>query len=508
MPSAPRLLRVLLAGLLAVLVLAAGLAPAPACAADAPGVVEKILDILKARGQISEAEYQELKALAEEERKAQAAAQAAQAAPTQAQAQAPAQAGTVAVATIEPATPSTAAGAPPALKPGELAASFKDGLHLESADGQMKFKLGGRAHLDVAAVAADQTMRQALGDNAEGFGTEFRRIWLESEGEIRRFIFRLNFDLANQKVVTQDAYVGLKKIPWVGRLRLGNQKEPFSLEQLTSNGVTTFMERSMADTFAQAYKLGIQLDDSPLGGRLHWAAGVFADSPSGSADFNNYDDWDAVVRLAGTPWYEDNGRYLLHLGGAYSHQFRGGGGDPLGYSTRPEAHLAPVTANTGDIAASGADLLGAEAALVLGPLSLQGEFMQSFVDGSGGSLSFPGAYVFASYFLTGENRPYANGIFGRVTPRNPVDFDFEGGGLGAWELAARWSWLDLNDSAGALAVSGGEQTDLTGGVNWYLTSYLRVMLNYVYAHVEDRETGASIASGDMHIVQTRFALDF
>jgi phosphate-selective porin OprO/OprP len=118
-----------------------------------------------------------------------------------------------------------------------------------------------------------------------------------------------------------------------------------------------------------------------------------------------------------------------------------------------------------------------------------------------------GAYIQTGFFLTGETRPYntATGTFARVKPNN--SFDPGDGKWGAWEIATRFSFLDMNDSG----MKGGKEYDVTAGLNWYLYSNLRLMFNYVWADVAD--SGASPAfgtrgSGDVNIFEMRAALEF
>jgi phosphate-selective porin OprO/OprP len=125
-----------------------------------------------------------------------------------------------------------------------------------------------------------------------------------------------------------------------------------------------------------------------------------------------------------------------------------------------------------------------------------------------------GAYVQASWFATGEYRAYKtkSGTFGRVSPKAP--FDPSKGDWGAVEIAARYSFLDLNNNT----IRGGEEQNFTAGVNWYLYSNLRLTLNYVYADVKD--TGSTLfndemdiirtggASGSIHTIQARAQLEF
>jgi phosphate-selective porin OprO/OprP len=226
--------------------------------------------------------------------------------------------------------------------------------------------------------------------------------------------------------------------------------------------------------------------------RATWAAGAFWDTndfgdSAGSQGFN------FAGRVTGLPVYADGGRRLVHLGAAYS---VGNPDGDVSFSQRPEAHLAPRFVDTDDFAANSVNRMGLEAAWVQGPFSLQGEYMQTWADGNGANPSFDGYYVLASYFLTGEHRPYktARGAFDRVKVNRP--FLFGARGPGAWELAARYSSLDLSDDD----VRGGYLSDVTGGVNWHLDDNVRVTANYVFAHLHN--------VGDANIFETRFQVDF
>jgi phosphate-selective porin OprO/OprP len=106
-------------------------------------------------------------------------------------------------------------------------------------------------------------------------------------------------------------------------------------------------------------------------------------------------------------------------------------------------------------------------------------------------VSFQGGYLIASYLLTGEHRPYkrVGGCFDRIVPLRPLYREPEScwqvAGTGAWEVAGRISFLDLDDEN----VRGGELTDVTLGLNWYATAYLRVTCNWVHAFLD--RTGRS-----------------
>jgi phosphate-selective porin OprO/OprP len=205
------------------------------------------------------------------------------------------------------------------------------------------------------------------------------------------------------------------------------------------------------------------------------------------------------------PLYSDDGRKVVHLGVSYSHQWH----NPVAYASRPEVHLAPVFVNTGRFssipgvgAISGADKLALESALVLGPFSLQAEGTLSWIDPSQQSSRnlLWGAYAEASWFLTGEHRNYnpRKASFRRIKLNNR--FHFGAPGWGALQVAARYSYLDLNDGL----IQGGQMQDFTAGVNWYMFRNLRFMANYVHSWVQNLPAGG----GHANMFQMRAQIDF
>ena len=148
-----------------------------------------------------------------------------------------------------------------------------------------------------------------------------------------------------------------------------------------------------------------------------------------------------------------------------------------------------VLVSTGAIAGvSGAQVYSAEAAATYGPLFFQGEYFWFNVDRNAFAplpgLRFQGGYAEAAYVLTGESRPYNPGSasYGGIAPLNP--FSLTGGGWGAWEIAGRYSTIDLNDRLGAAnGVAGGRQTIYTLALNWYVSRNVRFMFDYLHGNV-------------------------
>jgi phosphate-selective porin OprO and OprP len=422
-----------------------------------------------------------------------------------------------------------------AIPESEWKAYWKEGLRVESTDGRFKVKVGGRIQTDFASISSpnrafvDQVSADE-GGRLPGSGAEFRRARLMMEGTVyENIFFKAEYDFANAHNGTvgfKDVYIGVKNLPTIGHIRIGHQKEPFSLEELTSSNFITFMERSLPNVFSPARNTGIMAFDAPLEKRLYWGVGTFYNTDDISAfTYNNYQGWEITARLAGTPIYQDKGRHLLHVGFGYSHQFRNANAFQLRYRQRPEAHI--TNARTVDtvltpLNAQGIDLFNPELALVWGPFSFQGEYMVALTNAHrnspinqnlfliGNNPSFQGAYAYISYFLTGENRAYnqSNAYFGRVKPNQNFD---PKGGRGAWEIALRWSYLNLQSKG----VAGGVENDFTAGLNWYLTPNARWMFNYVFAKINNRLVTPiyptypnTIAQGSVNVAETRFQIDF
>ncbi len=367
-------------------------------------------------------------------------------------------------------------------------------LELRSSDGRLQVRFYGKVQNDWAFFSADRDVEEITGPFQDG--TELRRARLGIKGSYEDwFKFKLSYDFGDGVAGVRDAYFEPREVPVVGSLRIGHFKEPVGLEARTSSSYLTFLERSVASALTPGRNVGLMAFDAVAHKRVTWAVGVFraTDSDAFGADEGGGKEFAATGRLTWLPWYGEKGRRLLHLGGSLSLRNPDQGRER--FRARPEADLAPRIVDTGRFPADREWLAGLETALVLGPASVQAEYLQADVRvPEGGWQRMQGYYVQASLFLTGEYRPYSRnkGVFSRVQPMNSVGE----GGLGALELAGRYSRLDLQDRV----VFGGAVQNLTLGVSWYLTPRFHLQLNYV---VSDLET-----YGNARIVEARIHFDW
>jgi len=368
-------------------------------------------------------------------------------------------------------------------------AQWNNGTRIESEDGKLKLKFGGRIQADYTFVSADDPLDGGIED-----GFEFRRARLFFEGTLyERIKFKAQYDFAGGEAAAKDIWIAIDN-HW-GELQFGHYKEYFSLEELTSSKYIAFVERSLpVEAFAPSRNSGFGASGES-GERFNWGVGAFYDADDFGESVNQ-DRVNLTGRLGFRPIYEDGGKKVLHLGIAASIKEVEDGG-ALRFRARPEAHRSSRFVDTGGFAADGATLLGAEIAGVFDRFWFASEYIQADVDAPGaGDPTLGGFYAQAGFFLTpGDYRRFkaSEGAFDRNKPKSLFGKD---GGSGAWEIAARYSTIDLNDAG----LHGGEQSDFTLALNWYPNPATRLMINYVNADVDQ--------VGKANIILVRWQVDF
>ena len=377
----------------------------------------------------------------------------------------------------------------------------------------------------------------ATGDIQDG--VSFRRARLSANGSVlpnMNYFLQMDFAFPGRPTFT-DLWMELTKVPVLGNVRVGQWKQSFSLEVVSSFRYTTFAERSLLfQSFAPFRHMAIGFYDWSENERLTWAASVYRpgqDQFGGSlADNGGYA---GVGRITALPWWDDeaNGSRYLHTGLAYNYV------SPKDHSTRfrtiPEYFVGeqagttppgtsgqavpgalngvPFFVDTGSLSPTNAKsginhyhLLGPELLWVEGPFSWQSEAQFLWANRTNGkSAYFPGFYSQVGYFLTGEHRPYnrKQGAIDRIQVKRPIGRPHDPcdeWGWGGWEVAARLSHLELNSQD----IHGGRLTDATLGLNWYLNNYSKMQFNYIRAFLDNPTHGNSTAN----IFGLRAQLDF
>ncbi len=390
----------------------------------------------------------------------------------------------------------------------------------------------GRIHLEALffpedSPGIDYLENPLTGDDVED-RIQFRRIRLGARGKISPTgIYCLELDFGTPEIPTfRDTFLGFEDLPWLQTLLIGNQKRPLGLDAWNSNTNVIFMERPLPVTaFNPNFRrIGIQSYGYTEDESVNWQFGIFESSDIKSVGRYLGDNLQlcSITRLASTPWYDEtsDGRGYFHLGIANMVSSADGNATATSshqnqarFSTRPELRTSSQWLDTGSLTgATGYDTLGLETVLNIGSWQFTGEYLDTWVNRQAdANLFFDGGYVQAAYFLTGEHEPWdrKTGRLSRVKPFEPFFLvnDWRGNvtsGLGAWQLAARYSYLSLSDKD----IHGGREQNVALALNWYWTSHSKVLFDVVQGRISDRNTLRGNTGGHFTGIGIRYMMDF
>ena len=440
------------------------------------------------------------------------------------------------VATAEPRAAQTAApgytlqtNAEPRLASGDGTAEprvVQNETHifnLASPDGQYTIGFAGVAQFDMGDYVSFDPRSHVVGPQQLSNGVNARRARIGFAGKAAGdWSYAFIYDAGNSQDTTQRGietaqivYGGIKGLA----LELGYSNTFFTLDQSTSSNDLLFLERASPSNIATNFNTGD--NRSNVGFRFfgdrYWLGGYLTGPVASSDSHTNVGERLGAFQRAAFQVF--NGRdYNVHLGVGVDELIDApttGPGTPqtVSLSDQPELRIDPTTLlNTGTLGTAahpfdGGYVLDLESAAVWRNLFWQGEYYHYDIGRRGlADDGFDGGYGQVAWTLTGESHRYnpQAGAYYRIYPDHP--FSLKDGGLGAIELAARVSYIDLVDhyspavalSADPAAVEGGRQTGYSLGLNWYPNDLLRFMLDY--NHVDfDKRNGAAVAGAPLGV---------
>jgi phosphate-selective porin OprO and OprP len=370
---------------------------------------------------------------------------------------------------------------------------WKGGPETSDATG-FTFKPRGRIQMDTGSVSAPN----AVLSPSLGMATEFRRVYLGAEGAIPGgFGYRIEADVANSSVDLTDVWLTYK----TGKttFTLGQQKAFWGLEEMTSDLFTSFQERAAFNS-AFGFERRIGLSAAYAGKDVLVQGGVFTDNAADlNSDSNN--SYSVDGRIVFSP---KMGNTQLHLGGSAHYREFNGLPNSARYRARPFVHTTDLRfVDTKAFASTGESSFGLEAALINGPFhaTLEGHQLTSFRPGLSNP-TFRGGYAEVGYFLTkGDSVGYKGGVYDRIKPVNPLGK----GGMGAFQVSARYDYLDLSDEN----VIGGKQSAYGLSLIWVPIDYVRFIANYGHLVLTDSPILAGTANDySIDSVGLRAQIDF
>lgn len=381
------------------------------------------------------------------------------------------------------------------------------GFSLKSADGNFEFKLRGLLQADSRTFFGDDSTGGVAGTSLDD---EYllRRVRPTFEGTVfGKYDFRFTPDFAPEAANVQDAYINARFTPWF-KVQAGKFKVPYSLERLQSGSDLRFVERSyVANALLPNRDIGVQLHGEVFDGKLNYAAGVFDGVAEGGSNATNRDNGNAskdkefVARLFAEP-FKGTDSVLAGLGfgvAAGTSDYKRDGF--LNPQFRSPGQLTFFTYN-GDVVGDGEQSrISPQFYYYYGPFGVLGEYARVKHDlvrnGNEDTLEHDGWQLAGTYVLTGEDNSFKG-----ITPKR--NFDFDKGQWGAWEVALRYSELNVDDkafddAAGIRFANAASTTESASswaaGLNWYLNKYVKLQTTYeqtkfdsAFTNVRDRDT--------------------
>lgn len=348
----------------------------------------------------------------------------------------------------------------------------KGGIKVTSADGNFEAAIGGRIHYD----------SYFFGDDASGTtgGSEFRRARLTLTGKAFGWEYKVEEDFAGGSNLTdgfKDIYIAKNALG--GKFTIGHFKPYRAMEELTSSNEILIEERPFASATGlfsgRQHQMGVGYLTAGANG--NYTAGLSVFNLRGNSIARN-EGIGYAGRVTWAPINNDNN--TLHVGGWFSNENANKGSPALvatsNYAGRrgPTATLATTAAGAEDseVTAYGLELAGS-----FGPLFFQSEYAQGTYETPAGDQDIDTYYVQGSWIINGGHKPYKSGtgVFG-----SPKVAD-----KGLWEVVARYDVAERTD------VDGIETNSTAIGMNYYVNSNLRFMLNHVLGENEGADLDTS-----------------
>jgi phosphate-selective porin OprO/OprP len=375
----------------------------------------------------------------------------------------------------EPATPP--ATPPPETAPTPPPAPKKDpawdGSHfyLQSADGNYSFQPYGYVQTDY---------RIYTGDGVPSNTFTLRRARFGFLGKLEKYYtFAILADFVDiNSTLLRDAYVNVN---WWNefQITLGQMVEPFGQEaasfsisnvDFVERGLTSLLYPAASGSFRSP---GAMVHGDIAGGVVSYWLGAF--NGKGPQAANTTSEPEVLGRLRIYPLKAGDNDWLkgLAIGGAVGHARSRALSNELSFAgTMPEGSFAffPRLPINGGIMRYNAEMTWTG-----GPGALRVEYdrliqnREALFDGYKdlGQVRAWGFNVDATWLVTGEKRPE------NAPPKGQSPFQ---GGIGAWELKARYSYLKADaagDQYSLLRIYKGSVNEISGGVNWYLSSTVK-----------------------------------
>jgi phosphate-selective porin OprO/OprP len=371
---------------------------------------------------------------------------------------------------------------------GPTTTAGRNTFSITSPDKTFRLRIGGHLQLDSKTFA----------DNGGHLLTDafnIRRARPIFEGSLGKYVdFRFMPDFGNGQSLVYDAYADLKIEPYLV-VRGGKFKTPLGLEVLQNDADRTFIENGLPSDLLPNRDEGFQLYGNIVH-RLNYQVAVVNGAPDGAnIDGATHDGKDVVGRVFATPFAPSESRLLKGLGfgvAASSGQQNEGAVLPTFKSSAGQAVFFAYGTKTVAAFADGRRVTYTpQLYYYAGPFGLMAEYADSnqrvaaTINGSTISHDIDNHawQVAGSWVLTGEQKSYKS-----LVPRKGLE-SADNRGIGAWELVARYTELNVDQTAFAAGFADPTKSARaarawTAGINWYMNYFTKLQFEYDQTHFE------------------------
>ncbi|RLD84684.1 MAG: hypothetical protein DRJ10_00495 [Bacteroidetes bacterium] len=409
-----------------------------------------------------------------------------------------------------------------------LSAESREGfIAFQSADRNFKFWFDNRIYLDGASyfdnydknITPDENLALGQLDVPSQF-LKLRRMRFAIKARVGdNWYGEIDFDFDGMLVDIKDVYIrrffGTPGNPW-GQIRIGQFRMPQGMQQTTTSRYLKLMERASLKEFNPNRRLGIGWASWNL--KYMFALGLHTEETRNALDYKEGDpdpnyykgELQGATPMLGLStraayyFFNDPGK-LLSLSAGYSRRTPGLYKYPdnrIKYDPKDETYVSELEFTVVKVGGvKTANNINVDLAASYGPLRITGEYHYNLLamKDVAGSVNFSGFYVQSAFLLTGESHPWNHreGEFTQVRANKKS---------GAWEIVARYSYINLNDFEHG--VRGGQKGQYTAGLNYYVSRNVKFMLNYSFVDHDHYSDGAGDFADYVQVPGTGFDYSF
>jgi phosphate-selective porin OprO/OprP len=410
----------------------------------------------------------------------------------------------------------------------EFRATFTDGFHIKTTDGNFDLHIGGRWLEEYRYTFNRPTDGATAAMRTSTNSFYIREAFISLDGTLYKdWGFKLNGDFSpTAGALIEEAWVEYKPAKEL-KFYFGQFKGPISMETMDSPRFLETIQRSPMARFVPGLDLGMRVEGGFWDNLLYYQLALTnGRSHVVNAGRNQIDDNDGkeyMGRLQVAPFTADKDSILngLKFGvyGSFSHIGEGATINSAGWPGNLATNELAVTYLVFPAApnfrfAGDRYRVGGEATYFTGPFMVRGEVMERTDEysvnatGAHDLLRTIGYYAVATVVLTGEKKLPNT----RLAPLHPLNFNE--GTWGAVELVARFanvslSRSELTEMAVDFTQNSNRVSEITLGANWWPSANTRFSVDYIS---EDYHQGVQLSAGHhgshLNGVLARFQVDF